>query len=93
MAQNVARTARVEARLAPDTLLLVKRAAKMQGRSVSEFIVESARIAAEDAIDRHQRLLVSVEQYDQIMDALARPPLPGMEKAYAAHKELIRESR
>ena len=32
------RTARIEARISPDALAVVKRAAEIQGRSVSEFI-------------------------------------------------------
>ena len=40
------RTARVEARISPDALAVVKRAAEIQGRSVSEFIVDAAQEAA-----------------------------------------------
>ena len=38
MPQNIHRTARIEARIAPDALLIVKRAAELQGRSVSDFV-------------------------------------------------------
>ena len=40
------RTARVEARISPDALAVVKRAAEIQGRSVSEFMVDAAQEAA-----------------------------------------------
>jgi len=40
------RTARIEACLAPDALALVKRAAELQGRSVSNFVVAAAPKAA-----------------------------------------------
>ena len=40
------RTARLEARIAPDALAIVKRAAEMQGRSVSDFVVAAAQEAA-----------------------------------------------
>jgi uncharacterized protein (DUF1778 family) len=46
MPRETNRTARIEARLAPDVLALVKRAAEIQGRSVSEFVVSAAQDAA-----------------------------------------------
>ena len=39
MPQQPARSSRIEARIAPDALEIVKRAAEIQGRSVSEFVV------------------------------------------------------
>ena len=44
------RTARIEARIAPDALAVVKRAAELQGRSVSDFVVAAAQEAANRAI-------------------------------------------
>lgn len=40
------RSARLEARVSPDALAVVKRAAELQGRSVSDFVVVAAREAA-----------------------------------------------
>jgi uncharacterized protein (DUF1778 family) len=51
MPQEPARTARIEARIAPDALALVKHAAEMQGRSVSDFVVSAAQEAAHRAIE------------------------------------------
>ena len=42
MRQEPTRTARIEARIAPEALVVVKRAAELQGRSVSDFLVDSA---------------------------------------------------
>jgi uncharacterized protein (DUF1778 family) len=42
MSQQPVRTARIEARIAPDALTIVKRAAEIQGRSVSDFVVAAA---------------------------------------------------
>ncbi len=36
------RTARIEARIAPDALAVVRRAAELQGRSISDFLVAAA---------------------------------------------------
>ena len=52
------RTARLEARIAPDALAVVKRAAEIQGRSVSDFVVAAAQEAAHRTIEepRHSPL-------------------------------------
>jgi len=52
MAQEPVRTARIEARIAPDALAIVKRAAEIQGRSVSDFVVAAAQEAAQRTIER-----------------------------------------
>jgi uncharacterized protein (DUF1778 family) len=39
MSENSTRSTRLEARLSPQTLALVKRAAGIEGRSVSDFVV------------------------------------------------------
>src|SRR5690606_16742878 len=44
--QSSPRTARVEARLSPEAQAIVKRAAEIQGRSVSDFVVSAAQEAA-----------------------------------------------
>jgi hypothetical protein len=50
-AQDANRTARIEARIAPDALAIVKRAAEIEGRSVSDFVVAAAHAAAQKAIE------------------------------------------
>ena len=51
MPREPSRSARIEARIAPDTLELVKRAAEMQGRSVSDFVVAAAQEVAHRTIE------------------------------------------
>ena len=51
MPRGQSRTARIEARIAPDALAVVKHAAEMQGRSVSDFVVAAAQEAAYRAIE------------------------------------------
>jgi len=51
MSRQSARSARIEARIAPEALAIVKRAAEMQGRSVSDFVVGAAQEAARRAIE------------------------------------------
>ena len=44
------RSARLEARIAPEALAIIKRAAELQGRSVSDFVVAAAQQAAQRTI-------------------------------------------
>lgn len=45
--QQTHRTARIEARIAPEALAIVRRAAEIQGRSVSDFAVAASQEAAQ----------------------------------------------
>lgn len=85
------RAARLEARIAPDVLAAVKRAAEIQGQSLSEFVVAAARDAAERTITEAQIIRLSLADQERIADLLAQPPAPNeaMERAFAAHRELI----
>lgn len=89
------RTARIEARIAPDALAVVKRAAELQGRSVSDFVVAAAQEAANRAIEEAQIIRLSVEDQRAIAEAILNPPplTPAMERAVARHRELISASR
>ena len=89
------RTARVEARIAPEALAIVRRAAELQGRSVSDFVVASAVAMAQQTIQEAQIIRLCVEDQRTIAeDVLDPPPLaPAMERAIARHSKLITSSR
>jgi len=89
------RTARIEARIAPDALAVVRRAAELQGRSVSDFVVAAAQEAATHVIEEAQIIRLSVEDQRAVAEAILNPPplTPAMERAVARHRELISPSR
>lgn len=88
------RTARVEARIAPDVLVVIRRAAELQGRSVSDFLVVAAQDAAYRAIEESQIIRLSVDDQQRFADLLLNPPspVPTMDRAFDAHARLIRET-
>jgi uncharacterized protein (DUF1778 family) len=88
------RTARIEARIAPGALAVVKRAAALQGRSVSDFVVAAAQEAANRAIEEAHLIRLSIEDQRRFADLLIDPPppSPALERARKAHARLIRES-
>lgn len=95
MSNQSTRTARIEARIAPEALAIVKRAAEIQGRSVSDFVVAAAQEAAYRTIDQSDIIRLSVESQRAFVEAILNPPEPssGLRKAFKAHRRLIREIR
>ncbi len=95
MPRGQSRTARIEARIAPDALAVVKHAAEMQGRSVSDFVVAAAQEAAYRAIEEAHLIRLTVDDQQRFADALLNPPevSPALLCAKEAHARLIRESR
>lgn len=93
MASEGQRTARVEARIAPDALEIIRRAAEIQGRSISDFMVAAAREAAQKAIVEVELLQLSRQAQEQFAALLLNPPAPSaaLARAFERHRELIGE--
>ena len=87
------RTARIDARLPPEALAMVKRAAEIEGRSVSDFVIEAAQRAARKTIeDTHVIRLAADDQLRFAQMLLEPAPLsPAMARARAAHARLMQE--
>lgn len=95
MPQEARRTARIEARIAPHALRIVKRAAELQGRSISDFVVAAAQEVAQRTIDEAQVIRLSVEDQLRFVELLLNPPAlaPALKRARRAHARLIATSR
>jgi uncharacterized protein (DUF1778 family) len=93
MPADNSRTARLEARITPDALAVVRRAAELQGRSVSDFVVSAAQDAAQKTIEETQIIRLSVEDQRAFADAIINPSPPNaaLLRAAEAHRRLIRE--
>ncbi|MDH6268299.1 uncharacterized protein (DUF1778 family) [Rhizobium sp. SG_E_25_P2] len=91
MTSSTKRARRIEARLHPDTLTLVKRAAEIQGRSLSDFVVAAAETAAMRVIEDQHLLVLAVEDQMRFAELLINPPEPSatLDRARAAHERLI----
>jgi uncharacterized protein (DUF1778 family) len=91
MSVESTRTTRVEARIAPEVLAVVRRAAEIEGRSVSDFLVGAAQEAANRTIERTQIIRLSVDEQQRFASLLLDPPAPtaAMKRAARAHKKLI----
>lgn len=94
MAQ-VVKSERFEARFSPEALELVKRAAEIEGRSVSDFLASAALEAARKTIEQSHLVRLSLEDSYRFVEIILNPPTlsPAMERAKEAHTRLIRESK
>ena len=95
MPREPSRTARIEARIAPDVLAFVKHAAELEGRSVSEFVVAAAEEAARRTIEESHITRLSLEDQQRFVELLLNPPppSPALVRAAKAHRRLIQESQ
>ena len=64
-------------RIKPDERGLIDRAAKSQGKNRTDFILDAARLAAEDALLSQVVLNVSPEAYEQFVARLDMQPQPS----------------
>ena len=66
--------ARLEARLPAHVHALLKRAAELQGRTLTDFVVTAARDAACRAIEEADIVRLSVEDQRKVAAAILDPP-------------------
>ena len=87
----MARTERLEARIAPADLAKVKRAAESQNRSISEFVVDAAREAADRVLQEANIIRLAAEEQRRFVELMLKPPSPSaaLKRAKAAHAKLI----
>jgi uncharacterized protein (DUF1778 family) len=92
---ETSRTARVEARIAPDALAVVRRAAELQGRSISDFVVAAALKDAHRTIEDAQVIRLSLEDQERFAELILDPPplAPAMKRALKARKRLVAPTR
>lgn len=75
---------RLEARISADKKSVLKNAADLSGRSLTDFVINSAYEAAIDVIQKYQQLHLSVEDRELFIDALLNPPMPNAKLIKAA---------
>lgn len=83
--------ARLEAWVPRRVHEMMKRAAKLQGRSVTDFVVTAVEAEARRVLEDDAVLRVSLEDQKRIAKALLQPPKPNaaLRRAFARHRKLI----
>jgi uncharacterized protein (DUF1778 family) len=91
MKQATPPAARLEARLPLDVMTRLKRAAEIQGRTLTDFVVAAADEAACRAIQDTEIIRLSIEGQRQIAKAILDPPAPtpALKRAAKRYRELF----
>lgn len=84
-------TARLEARISTDLHTLLKRAAEIQGRTMTDFVVSAVQDAAQRAIEQAEVIRLSLADQECFAQALLSPPqpVPALERAFARRRKLV----
>jgi len=72
-----ARTYRFDARLNEEQKLLIQRAADMEGRTMTDFVLHSAESADERTIERRSMMIRTARETEAFANAILNPPNPG----------------
>jgi uncharacterized protein (DUF1778 family) len=88
----MSQTARLEARISTDLHAMLKRAAELQGRSMTDFVVASVQDAAQRAIEQAELVRLSLADQQCFAQALLASPesTPALERAFARRNKLLR---
>lgn len=76
---------RISIRLESDIKQRIERAAAIDHRSITSFIIASAVDSAEKILKRGDQMVLSDEDWDRFYNALTKPPKPNkaLKKAFA----------
>ena len=82
---------RLEARITRNVHAQIKRAAEIQGRTVTDFVVYAALEAATKAIEENSVIQLSLEGQLAFAEALLNPPEPNavLRRAFKNHAKLF----
>lgn len=85
-------TARLEARISTDLHATLKRAAELQGRTMTDFVVTAVQDAAQRVIEQSEVIRLSLADQECFAQALLSPPqrTPALERALARRDALLR---
>jgi uncharacterized protein (DUF1778 family) len=86
-----ARPERLEPRITCEQKAMLQRAADLQGRSLTDFVVSSVQEAAKRTIEDYGVIHLSVRDSELFVDALLNPRAPGpkLREAAAWYKQLM----
>lgn len=87
------RSERLEARLSREQKDLFQRAAALQGRSLTDFVVASAQQAAVETVRVHDAMRLSDRDRRAFVAVLLAPPAPARRLTEAAKRYRARAGR
>ena len=91
---QAATTARLEARISFDLHATLKRAAELQGRTMTDFVVSAVQEAAQRAIEQAEIIRLTLADQERFAHALISPPepTPALQRAFVRRQKLLKTS-
>lgn len=80
------KTYRFDARLNEEQKLLLQKAADLEGRTMTDFVLHSAQAAAERTIEKRAMLILTARETETFANAILNPPNPGPVLRWAARE-------
>ena len=89
---SAASTSRLEARISTDLHSTLKRAAEIQGRTMTDFVVAAVQEAAQKAIAQAEIIRLTVADQEAFARALIAPTKPNaaLKRAFKRRRQLLR---
>ena len=92
MTATVSSSKRLEARISADLHAMLKQAAALEGRTLTDFVVDAVQAAARGSIERSQLLRLSMANQQAFANALISPPAPNeaLKRAFEKREALLK---
>ncbi len=89
---SAAPTARLQARISTELHAMLKRAAEIQGRTLTDFVVSAVQEAAQRAIEQGEVVRLSLADSERFAQAILSPPepSPALERAFVRRRKALR---
>lgn len=81
---------RLEMRVTPEQDALIRRAAELEGTTVTTFVLDTVTAQANSVIEAHRDLVLSNEAFDRFIAELDKPevPVPELVELFHNHPKL-----
>jgi uncharacterized protein (DUF1778 family) len=90
--QTPTRSARLDTRITPGLQAQLRRAAEMQGRSLSDYVASTLQAAVRKDIEDMEIIRLSRKASEQFATALINPPkiAPALKRAFMHRRRLVK---
>lgn len=90
-AATASTSARLEARISPELRKLLNRAAELQNRTVTDFVVSAVQEAALRAVDQAEVIRLTLGDQERFARAVISPPKANaaLKRAFSRHRKLV----
>ena len=84
---------RLEARISPESKAHIQRAADIEGRTLTDFIVNASQSAAKKVIEEYELIRLTAEGSKNFILALTNPPKPSsaLKKAAKRYRQYMQD--